>query len=769
MREGYQVHQKSLKSQGTEFQSQQDDIDLRLRIITQSETSDEAAEKFKASMDKLWKLDVAAGYVELLRDVDGLRTECMAQLGKDDDAALVPYRRLQQLVTSLEPLYEAADQAAPFLLDHIKENVKELRNTIRNAFAKNLDTTLKKINWPKATGRIPLALEGEWQTNVGRLLDLQKQELEVREQMSERRQYQDDPPALLPFEVLVQPLEQRFDYHFSGNKPTNRLDKPEYFLNHITDLIAKYSDFVQDNLQPILLQHFGRSDLASTPAYIDSISAFITALLPMAQDKLRSVAQQLKSKPSFFSHLMQEVIRFDNIIKDSYSYTPSSPASLWSGLSYFLLDSCGHFPQWLSFERDFALTRYQTIIDSPDAGELDHNAVNAGVTKPSKAAVRLNDLLETITERYRHLSSYDQRMDFLMEIQIHIFDTFYRRLQSALESYTSMTSTLGRTMASATKEQLADVQGVRGLDRLCRIFGSADYLERAMRDWSDDVFYLELWDEMHNRSKSLDTAGDQIRRMSEIQRRTSSALGAESEGGLEGALFDETAASYHRLRARSENILLETLRYDIQQALRPYSAINTWASLSSSTSSSTSAELDPAIGVLNDYLAFLKSALGRAPLRSIGRHVCHTIDTYIWDKIVQGRQSFSTAGANQLATDIGAICNTLDRYIGAGQARIGMRKVSEGVQLLSLPVRGEIQRDQTSSTEKDDEDAAWEEETAGTGASSLDGHPVSLFQAERLVFMNNEGARHALDQLGLDMLSEQDARTILGKRVELQG
>lgn len=34
-----------------------------------------------------------------------------------------------------------------------------------------------------------------------------------------------DPPVLFPLEVMVHPLELRFKYHFSGAKPTNRLDK----------------------------------------------------------------------------------------------------------------------------------------------------------------------------------------------------------------------------------------------------------------------------------------------------------------------------------------------------------------------------------------------------------------------------------------------------------------------------------------------------------------------------------------------------------------
>lgn len=44
-----------------------------------------------------------------------------------------------------------------------------------------------------------------------------------------------------------------------------------------------------------------------------------------------------------------------------------------------------------------ALSRYQSIIDSPESGEIDYDSVDPGTTKPTKAAIRVNDLLETIT------------------------------------------------------------------------------------------------------------------------------------------------------------------------------------------------------------------------------------------------------------------------------------------------------------------------------------------------------------------------------------
>ena len=43
-------------------------------IVTQSETSDDAIQKFDSSMESLRKLDVAQAYMELLTEVEKLRS-----------------------------------------------------------------------------------------------------------------------------------------------------------------------------------------------------------------------------------------------------------------------------------------------------------------------------------------------------------------------------------------------------------------------------------------------------------------------------------------------------------------------------------------------------------------------------------------------------------------------------------------------------------------------------------------------------------------------
>ncbi|KAK4889906.1 hypothetical protein LTR27_011329 [Elasticomyces elasticus] len=771
-------HVQSVQAKANAFQKEQHDIDRRLLIVTQSETSDEAVQKFEASMERLRKLDVAAGYVELLKEVDVLKGECTAQLGKSDEAALQPYRRLQRLVTALQPLQEAAEGAAPHLLDHIVREVGGLRETIRKSFAADLERTLKKMGWPKALETIPMALQQEWDTNLSRLLDLQRPELEKLDQSLTDRASNFEPPALLPLEVMVQPLEQRFTYHFSGNKPTNRLDKPEYFLQHVIDLISGYSDFLQDALQPLLVRQFRGTDLAFTPAYMDAISAFITALLPMLRRKLTSFTQQTEGQSQLLSHLVHEVMNFDTTLQDTYAYAPMSPTIPWRGLAYFLLDTSSYFQKWLDVERDFALSRYHAIVEAPEAGELNFDSVGADITKPTNMAVNVNDLLETITDRYRPLSSFSEKLRFLMDVQIAIFDMFHQRLHASLEAYIAMTTNIGRTMHGLTREDQAELQGVKGLDRLCRVFGSAEYLERAMRDWSDDVFFVEMWDELQDRARNRDQISSKLGGLQEIQSKTSAAVGEEDGGeGVQGALFDETAAAYHGLRVRSEGIIVDTLTTNLREALKPYGRIVTWASLSSSTAGgSISAELDPTLRLVAEYFTFLSRAVGKVALRRISRHVCLAIQTYIWDNVLV-RHTFSTAGATQLATDVRALCEDLDRFIGAGQAQVGMRRLLEGVTLVGLPVRGEIQRALPSRSGMDGEDmdddgaAAWGEmddnDEDGKGADAGEPKKLGLFEVERQVFMDNESARHVLEQLGLEVISEGDARAVLERRVEL--
>lgn len=185
-----------------------------------------------------------------------------------------------------------------------------------------------------------------------KLLDLQMPELEGVEYSQNRTSKVNLPTVLFPMQALVQPLEMRFRYHFDGDKPTNRIDRPEYFLSHITTLLNDYNGFVVDYLQPILLKQFRGTDLALNPVYVDATSAFITALLPMLRVKIGALLPKVAAQPQLLSHLMHEVMSFDTTIREDWRYDGGYGLEGWKGLSWEFLVQADWFGQWLQVEKE---------------------------------------------------------------------------------------------------------------------------------------------------------------------------------------------------------------------------------------------------------------------------------------------------------------------------------------------------------------------------------------------------------------------------------
>lgn len=339
------------------------------------------------------------------------------------------------------------------------------------------------------------------------------------------------------------------------------------------------------------------------------------------------------------------------------------------------------------------------------------------------------------------MTSFSQKLRFLIDIQITIFDGFHSRLHDSLEAYLSITSTIARTVQGVSRETQAELQGLGGLERLCRVYGSAEYLEKKMRDWSDDIFFLDLWDELQDRARrntGTNLAGSMS--VEDVAERTSSAVGSEEDTG---ALFDETAGAYRRLRIRSEGIMQEMLIHSTRENLRPYGKINPWSSLSSVEppfSLALTAELDATVQQLNEYLAFLSRVLAQAPLRRIVRQVALNVQAFLWDYVLM-RYTFSASGIAQFQRDVEAIWETIDRWLGEGQAEMGMRRLKEAFVLLQLPVRT-----------NDDNPIQ-----AGLG----------LWEVEKRIFRTNEEGREVLEELGLEVLGEIDARHVLERMIEL--
>ncbi|KAL4946138.1 hypothetical protein BDV06DRAFT_235370 [Aspergillus oleicola] len=748
-------HVETTRKRAEAFNEQQADIDRRLKALTGSDASDEAAKRFEASIKKLRRLELSRSYVALLKNAEELSKEAVQNIDSQPRSAIASYSRLRYIVESLNEAQPAAEGASPHLVDYVGQLASKLREHMKAEFITRMRGTLEQMKWPSKELYFPVSLKQQWAENVELLLDLQIPELEGHDSASQKTV---QPPVLFPLEAMVHPLELRFRYHFSGDKPTNRLDKPEYFLAHTTDLMNSFGDFFISYLQPIFDEKSQTVSDQLAWNFLNASDAFITALLPMLRQKITTYLPQVSTHPQLLSHFVHELMNYDNDIRETWNYLPDPYSQEdWRGLTWEVLSKEGWFERWLQVEKDFALARYKEIVDTPDSGHIDYEGVEMTATKPTKAAIRVNDLLETITERYQPLSSFGQKLRFLIDIQITLFDQFHERLHSALEAYLAMTSALGRTVQGADGQ--ASVEGIAGLERLCRVFGSAEYLEKKMEDWSNEVFFVELWSELQDRVKQDRESGKNVAgsmSVADVASRTSPAINNDQSTGAldetpEGALFDETASAYRRLRQRSEFIITSTVTNNVRNALKSYTRVSTWATISDPSTAATgplppTADLASAMRTLSTTISFLSRALGVAPLRRIVRQVLLSTQTYIWSNVLL-RNTFSATGAAQLTSDIDHLHSVVDAALGsavqAGGSKVILQKLNEGLLILNL------------------ESQSPEESEAGYDKG------LGLWAVEKRLFKDNESAREMLAELGIETLTESEARSVLEKRVEI--
>lgn len=118
------------------------------------------------------------------------------------------------------------------------------------------------------------------------------------------------------------------------------------------------------------------------------------------------------------------------------------------------------------------------------------------------------------------------------------------------------------------------------------------------------------------------------------------------------------------------------------------------------------------------------------------------MQTFLWDGVLM-RYTFSGSGIAQFTRDVEAIWETVDRWAGDSQGGLGMRKLRDALVLLGLPDMAKVE---------------------GEGEVGL-----GLWEVEKRVFRSNEGAREVLQELGLEALTEAEARNALERRIELGG
>ncbi|CCF52651.1 hypothetical protein NDA14_007621 [Ustilago hordei] len=511
------------------------------------------------------QLNKAKDYFGILAQAEDLRLEvvkCDEERGKKGGEALVKLSELDGLVRRVEQLsiYQGAERGKePKLVGFLRAQRSAAFKAIRKARCGRLSQAIaatassqEKIhpNNPDIDTKTPSSsasklLESEqvkqtWM-EVCQLQDTAEQlGLLKRATAKPRTPSSDGVKAgseayqpLLTTQCLIEPMLLRFRYHFDGDRSTNRLDKPEWFLSHIAALIKSQAPLFSPAIHKVPgsggpVVRLNRAYANSSPSHrtyrhIDTTAELLHGLLTPLRHKLASTLPALLDHPSLLAHTIFQTLTFD---ADLSSQFPPSLAVLngagTHSLASDILDNPTCFNRWLEGEKTFALQRFEQIMESSDAWAIrstdsvadDETQLFSPSSFPSsegegfrttKSARSVIEMLDSVSERYQPLPSLSQRLSFLAIVQLPILRSYAQRLTRSLDAFESLSSAFARAMPgeivpgttpSGAGGDSDMVRGLRGLGRLVKALLSSEYVGGELERWSETVGFIQLSEQL---------------------------------------------------------------------------------------------------------------------------------------------------------------------------------------------------------------------------------------------------------------------------------
>uniref|UniRef100_A0A7N6A6F2 RAD50-interacting protein 1 n=1 Tax=Anabas testudineus TaxID=64144 RepID=A0A7N6A6F2_ANATE len=491
------------------------------------------------------------------------------------------------------------------LQDFLRETLHFWHKIIKDRLANDFEKILTQLHWPiispPTQSLTPAANSQEISSQLD-LLVTQLLALQTSYPPIWSTPLSQEPPLCLPIQIMLLPLGKRFRYHFYGNRQTNSLSKPEWYLTQVLMWMSNSSAFMEEKIQPIL----DRAGVA-----ISARVELCRGLLCLVQEKVASDASRLLYDDVLFCHLVEEVLQFEKELRSNQSYPAVLP-----GLLHLLLDDA-ILQKWLTVEKKMAVEKMDAMLSAEGAWSSQYKDISdMDELKAPDCAETFMTLLQVITERYRALPCPSAQLKFL-GLQRELVDDFRIRLTQVM------------------KEESRCPLG----PRYCAILNAVNYISTILGDWGDNVFFLQL-------QQAAVSLGEEV-----LQ-----GLGVIELGrlaSLEGSLFEGLLGLLDRLKGDMMGRLLEWTMREITENAKPYCQ-DRWLSLPSQHDQSTmtlSSSACPMMLCVRDRLLHLHQVLSLSLFQLAWQGLAERLDNFLYQDVILSNH-FSDGGAAQLQFDM---------------------------------------------------------------------------------------------------------------------
>ncbi|XP_039105716.1 RAD50-interacting protein 1 isoform X1 [Hyaena hyaena] len=518
------------------------------------------------------------------------------------------------LVSMAELDIKLQESSCTHLLAFTRATVKFWHKILKDKLTSDFEEVLAQLHWPFITppqaqtaGLSRPASTPEIYSNLEtlfcQLLKLQTSDKLLTEpkQLPEKYSLPASPSVILPIQIMLTPLQKRFRYHFRGNRQTNVISKPEWYLAQVLMWIGNHTQFLDEKIQPIL-DKVGPS--------VNARLEFSRGLVMLVLEKLAADIPCLLYDDNLFCHLVDEVLLFERELHSVYGY-PSTFANCMHILSE---DTC--FQRWLTVERKFALQKMDSMLSSEAAWISQYKDItDVDEMKVPDCAETFMTLLLVITDRYKNLPAASRKLQFL-ELQKDLVDDFRIRLTQVMKEETR--ASLGF--------------------RYCAILNAVNYISTVLADWADNVFFLQL------QQAALEVFAEN---------NTLSKLQLGQLASMESSVFDDMINLLERLKHDMLTRQVDHVFREVKDAAKLYKK-ERWLSLPSQAEQavmSLSSAACPLLLALRDRLLQLEEQLCFSLFTVFWQMLVEKLDVYIYQEIILANH-FNEGGAAQLQFDM---------------------------------------------------------------------------------------------------------------------
>ncbi|MEE6481318.1 hypothetical protein FKM82_012829 [Ascaphus truei] len=518
------------------------------------------------------------------------------------------------LVCMAEMAIKLQESSCTHLLTFVKSTIQFWHKILKDKLTSDFEEVLNQLHWPfigppqsQVSVLSPSGSVTEVYTNLemlfSQLLKLQTSDQLITKpkQMPEKYSLPASPPVILPVQIMLSPLQKRFRYHFTGNRQTNALSKPEWYLTQVLMWIGNHTKFLHERIQTIL-NKAGSS--------VNATLEFTRGLVMLVLEKLSVDIPCLLYDDVLFCHLVDEVLLFQRELHSAHGYLGGLPNCM------HILSEETSFQRWLTVERKLALQKMDSMLSAEAAWTSQYKDISdVDEMKVPDCAETFITLLLVITDRYKNLPTAARKLQFL-ELQKDLVDDFRIRLTQVM------------------KEESRAPLG----SRYCAILNAVNYIATVLGDWADNVFFLQL------QQAALEVCTDTS---------SSSKLQLGKLASMEISVFDDMINLLERLKNDMLSRQVENVFREVREAAKMYKK-ERWLSLPSQSEQavmSLSSTACPMLLALRDRLLQLEQQLCHTLFKIVWQMLAEKLDMFIYQDIILANH-FNEGGAAQLQFDM---------------------------------------------------------------------------------------------------------------------